>query len=153
MKCPIETQENAGLLVDYCARRLNPETTAIVERHMESCLRCQAFRDSQNAVWQALDAWEALPVSVDFDRRLYQRIDSEAHQGWWSRLMGSVRPVLLRPALPLAAAACLIVVGGFILENPNRASKDAGATAEVDQVERTLQDLEMLRQFKIADAQ
>ena len=62
-------------------------------------------------------------------------------------------PVLLRPALPLAAAACLIVAGGFILEKPDRASKDPGVTAEVDQVERTLQDLEMLRQFKIAGGQ
>ena len=31
MRCPIETQENAELLLSYSARRLDPRATAILE--------------------------------------------------------------------------------------------------------------------------
>ena len=103
MKCPIETQENAELLLSYSARRLNPESTAILEAHMELCLACQEFRDGQRALWEALDQWEARPVSADFDRRLYRRIEEQDRMGWWTRVFGSMRPMFLRPALPLAA--------------------------------------------------
>ena len=71
MRCPIESQENADLLLSYSARRLNPEATAILEAHMEICPTCREFRDGQRALWEALDQWEARPVSPDFDRRLY----------------------------------------------------------------------------------
>ena len=77
MRCPIESQENAELLLSYSARRLNPESTAILEAHMELCPACREFRDSQKALWEALDQWEARPVSPDFDRRLYRKIEEQ----------------------------------------------------------------------------
>ena len=153
MKCPIETQENAELLLSYSARRLNPESTAILEAHMELCPACQEFRDGQRALWDALDQWEARPVSLDFDRRLYRRIEEQDRMGWWSRVFGPMRHVLLRPALPLAAMACLVLVAGFILDEPRKTfAPDAEVpqvVREVEQVERTLEDLEMLRQFNL----
>ena len=166
MKCPIETQENAELLLAYCARKLDPETQIILERHLAVCPACRDFQTSQQAVWEALDAWEATPVSPDFDRRLYQRIEQEAaHASWWSRLVQPFRPMfdgslmgrsMMGRSVPLAAAACLLVVAGIILQQPNSVSPipedptvDRAEVVQVDQVERALDDMEMLRQFKL----
>src|SRR6267154_2263607 len=120
MKCPIETQENAELLLSYSARRLNSESTAILDAHMEICPACREFRDGQRALWEALDQWEARPVSPDFDRRLYRRIEEQEQLGWWARLFGPLRPVFLRPALPLAATACLVLAAGYITIDSGR---------------------------------
>ncbi len=155
MKCPIQT-DNAELLLAYCTRTLDGETAAILERHIDGCTQCLHFRDGQRAVWSALDHWEAMPASPDFDRRLYRRIEAEGQPGWWSRLFRQGGPVLLRPAFPLAAV-CLLLVAGFLLEYPNLTNSPAGdasrasavETLEADQVETTLDDVEMLRQFNL----
>jgi hypothetical protein len=157
MNCPLETRENAQLLLDYCTRKLEPESVAVLERHIAICDACREFARGQRAVWQALDAWEAAPVSLDFDRRLYHRI--EAHVPWWSLLLRPFRPpfnsVTLRRSLHAAAMACLLVVAGIVLERPGISPvpppKDV-AQAQVDsvqpeQVERTLDAMEMLNEF------
>jgi len=152
MRCPIETRENAELLISYSARRLDPESTAVLEAHMELCPACREFRDSQRALWEALDQWEARPISPDFNRRLYRKIEEQERLGWWARIFGSARPMLLRPALPWAATACLVLVAGFIIDNPARIvapGAESPQVREVEQVERTLEDLEMLRQFNL----
>jgi hypothetical protein len=152
MRCPIETQENAEILLSYSARRLNPESTVILEAHMALCPACREFRDGQRALWEALDQWEARPVSPDFDRRLYRKIEEQEQLGWWARVFGPLRPMFLRPALPLAAMACLVLVAGFIMDEPGRMLVPAAENPqvrEVEQVERTLEDLEMLRQFNL----
>jgi len=152
MKCPIESQENAELLLSYSARRLDSENTAALEAHMSNCQACREFRDSQTALWAALDQWEARPVSADFDRRLYRKIEEQQQLGWWARIFGPSRPMFLRPALPLAATACLLLVAGFIIDTPGMRPAPVAETPqvrEVEQVERTLDDLEMLRQFNL----
>jgi hypothetical protein len=152
MRCPIETQENAELLLSYSARRLSPESTSILEAHMEVCPQCREFRDSQRTLWEALDQWEARPISPDFDRRLYRKIEEQEQLGWWQRTFGAGRPMFLRPALPLAATACLVLVAGFIIDNPSRITTPVAENPqvrEVEQVERTLEDMEMLRQFNL----
>ena len=151
MRCPIETQDNAELLLSYSARRLNPESAAILEAHMEMCPQCREFRDSQRALWEALDQWEARPISADFNRRLYRKIEEQDQLGWWERIFGAGRPMFLRPALPLAATAFLVLVAGLMID-PGRIVTTAGETPqvrEVEQVERTLEDMEMLRQFNL----
>ena len=156
MRCPIETHGNAELLLDYCARKLNPELTAVLEAHMDICPSCREFRDGQRALWMALDQWEAAPVSPDFDRRLYRRIEREGRDGFWTRLFRPLQPVFFRPVAPLAATACLLLAAGFLVQTPslNLASLEDGPKAreveQVEQVERTLEDLEMLRQFNLA---
>ncbi|HTM47858.1 MAG TPA: hypothetical protein VL285_04220 [Bryobacteraceae bacterium] len=156
MNCPIETQENAEFLLSYSARRLNPESTRILEAHMEICPACREFRDGQRALWEALDQWEARPVSPDFDRRLYRRIEEQEQMGWRARVFGPLRPMFLRPALPLAAMACLVLVAGFIIDEPGKLLSPARETQpvvrELEQVERTLDDMDMLRQFNLAPA-
>jgi hypothetical protein len=152
MRCPIETKQNAELLLDYSARRVNPESAAMLKAHLETCSACREFLGAQQAVWEALDPWEPGSISPDFDRRLYRKIEEQEQFGWWERIFGSARPMFLRPALPLAATACLVLVAGFIID-PGRIAAPVAETAprarEVEQVERTLEDLEMLRQFNL----
>ena len=161
MKCPIETHENAELLLAYCARKLDPETQILLERPLAVCPACREFQRNQETVWQALDAWDAMPVSSDFDRRLYRRIEEEkAHASWWSRLVAPFRPAFALPTMsrgvPLAAAACLLVLAGVIMERPGNVvvSEESASIESIqpDQVERTLDDMEMLRQFRVNQA-
>jgi len=158
MRCPLEDRENAGkenaeLLLNYSARRLDSRTTAVLEAHMGSCPACRGFRDEQQALWMTLDQWEAHPVSLDFDRRLYRKIEEQGQLSWWSRLFGPLRPMLLQPALPLVATACLMLVGGFVSIGPGGVvapvAVDNPQVREVEQVEKALDDLDMLRQFDL----
>jgi hypothetical protein len=149
MRCLIESQESADLLLAYTARKLDPETAAVLEQHVEVCASCRQFAESQKAVWAALDAWEAMPVSADFDRRLYQRIEEQV--SWWDRLIRPFRPMLVRQGLPIAAAACLAIMAGVLVDRPAYApveSQSVQAEAvQADQVENALDDIEMLREF------
>ena len=151
MKCPIETRESAELLLAYCTRKLDAESTAILERHMEVCPACREFASGQRAVWEALDTWEAAPVTLDFDRRLYRRIDREV--SWWQLLMRPVRPALVRQGLPIAAAACVLVMAGVLLEGPASAppvAQPQSAQVEAiqpDQVDHALDAMYMLGEF------
>jgi hypothetical protein len=152
MRCPIETGESAELLLAYCARKLDADSMAILERHIGICPACREFAGGQRAVWEALDAWEASPVAAaDFDRRLYRRIEQEV--SWWDRMMRPVRPLLFRQGLPIAAAAGLVIVAGVLLERPASVPMaQAPVSAQVDivapeQAEHALQEMEMMREF------
>jgi anti-sigma factor RsiW len=165
MKCPIESHENAELLLAYCAGKLDPQTTIILDRHLAACPACRRFQQEQQTVWDALDSWQAVPVSQDFDRRLYRRIEEEqAHASWWSRLTRPFQPLsgpaFISRGVPLAAAAGLLVLAGIILVRPNEvvvvpedlASGVRMESVQPEQVERTLDDMEMLRQLKASTA-
>jgi len=151
MKCPIETRENAELLLAYCTRKLDAESTATLERHMEICPACREFASGQRAVWEALDAWEAAPVTLDFDRRLYRRIDRKV--SWWNLLVRPFRPALVRQGLPIVAATCLVVMAGWLLERPASLPPVAQPqsaqveTLQPDQVEHALDAMHMLGEF------
>ena len=151
MRCPIETRENAGILLAYCSRKLDPESTAILEDHIRICPACREFANGQQAIWKALDSWEAAPVSADFDRRLYHRIEKEV--SWWDLLTRPLRPLLFRQGLPIAAAACLVIVAGVLLERPEVVPPESvPVSAQVDvvapeQAEHALQEMEIMRDF------
>ena len=151
MKCPIDTRENAELLLAYCTRKLDAESTAILERHMEICPACREFAGGQRAIWEALDTWEAAPVTADFDRRLYRRIDREV--SWWDLLVRPLAPAVLRRGLPIAAAASLLVMAGVLLQRPAGAPPTAQPqsaqleTLQPDQVEPALDAMHMLGEF------
>ena len=153
MNCPIQNEETAELLLAYTARRLDPARIAVLEDHMNACPECAEFRAGQELVWQALDAWEAPPVTPDFNRRLYQRIEAEAAEPWYKRLFKT--PLAMwKPAIPLAAA-CALVVGAFMLDHqvgttyqPNSSPGfRVSNVAEAEQVENALDDLQLLRQL------
>ena len=141
MRCPIQSPENAELLLAWCARRLDPETCALLDRHIEQCPECRAFAEQQKAVWEALDAWEALPVSEDFDARLFQKI------GPALRTSRVVIPGWLRFRAPLAAASLLLAA--VLLLRPLDPFIPTGdeplGLPEVENAEMALEDIEMLR--------
>lgn len=150
MNCPLDIPENAQVLLDYCTRKLDAGRTAALERHMEICPACREFAAGQRATWEALDRWEAAPVSQDFDRRLYRRIEREV--SWWDLMVRPFRPLLLRRGLPIAAAACLLVMAGVLIERPAGSPAPAPDMAQVEsvqpeQVEQTLDAMEMLSEF------
>jgi anti-sigma factor RsiW len=152
MRCPIENHESADLLLAYTARTLSAETTAALDRHIAACPACREFAAGQKAVWEALDAWEAVPVSADFDRRLYQRIEREV--SWWDLLVRPFRPITLVRGLPIAAAAGILIMAGIMLQRPAEMTPaesgvqlEAMQTVQPEQVEHALADMELLGEF------
>ena len=159
MNCLLETREESQLLLDYCANALPAAQAVGVKTHIESCPRCQEFTVSQQSLSEVLDLWQAPPVSQDFNRRLYQRIDADAARpSWWSALVPHVllrpfHPVWLRQGLPVAAAACLLVTAGVLLERPVTSpvplAKDMAQVESVqpEQVEQALDTMDLLSEF------
>lgn len=151
MTCPLETQ-NAELLLAYSANKLDAETALLVERHLAICPACREFVANQRAVLAALQTWEVPPVSPDFDRRLYQRIEKEV--SWWDLLIRPFRPMLVRQGLPVAVAACVVVMAGALLQQRPDAVQPVPLTesaqleaVQPDQVEHALEDMQMLSDF------
>ena len=147
MTCPIERRNSVELL-EFCACRLPAERAAWLEQHLSACSVCRDFVAQQRAVWQALDRWEAPAISADFNRRLYQRI--AAQTGWRDRWLAPLRGLLVRQGLPIAAAACLIVVAGLISERPSPVARPQAATVDnlqPEQVDHVFDDIQMLSDF------
>lgn len=150
MHCPVRSG-NPEILLDYCARTLRPELVVVLEEHMRTCAECGSFAEGQQQIWSALDAWSPEPVSLDFDSQLYSRIEARSQQSLWSRLRGDW--FTWKPALPLAAVcgtALLAVILGYppeTTQSPQPAQPTRVESLEPEQVERTLEDIEMLRQL------
>jgi anti-sigma factor RsiW len=147
MLCPIQDKENAEILLDYCDRKLGPELMARLDRHVAECPECARVLSAQRAVWEALDAWTPEPVSPDFNRRLYARIENQP-AGFWSRM---AQRFPIRPAIPMAAAAT-VVLAAFLIQVPQPAGSThpvAGDPIDAEQVETALEDMEMLRQLGV----
>jgi hypothetical protein len=142
---------HSALLLDYTAGRLDSPARsadkARLERHMEECPACAAFRIEQTAVWEALDLWEPSPISLDFNRRLWQRIENNAARPWYSNLAESLRFANWKPMVPLTAAILVIAVG-FVLDHRSAGQPVPGMTVrEADQVEQALDDIDLLHQL------
>jgi len=154
MNCALETRDRAELLVAYSFRKLDAARAALVEEHLAGCEACREVVRGQRAAWDALDLWEAEPVSADFNRRLYQRI--EAQVTWRDRLLAPLRPLGFHRGLPLAAAACLVLVAGAMLDHtaapPPKSASGVSRVAVVeslrpDQVVEALDEMQELSRF------
>jgi anti-sigma factor RsiW len=147
----MECGEDADLLLEFAAGRLDAGTRVRCESHMEVCPACREFVRSRRIVWQSLDAWEAPPISADFDRRLYASIEREV--AWWARALLPLRAVLVRRWLPIAAAAGFILIAGIAVDRSTTVRKaPEKATVQLeslrpDQADNALQDLEMLQEI------
>jgi anti-sigma factor RsiW len=155
-ECPlISGEENADILLDYCNRKLDPALAELFEQHMENCPACRAFAESQTAVWNALDAFEAMPVSPDFDRRLFDRIEREEQASIWTRMRTWITGPVWRPAIPVAA---LLVLAAGIWMRPAATAPEVleptkMATAlDPEQIDIAVEDMEMLRQLGVVEA-
>ncbi len=145
MSCPLQGAEGAELLLSYCARRLDAETRAWLERHMQLCPECRVLAEQQQAVWEALDYWDALPVSEDFAVRLREQV-RRAPRRRWQLALGLWRNL----RVPLAAASLLL--GALLLwrvPNPPHVAPQPPAQVEVETVEAALEDIEMLRTLEL----
>ena len=156
MQCPIKTKTNAEVLLGYSSRRLTPDVAATFQNHMESCADCRAFSLAQQSTWDALDAWEPMPIPADFNRKLYARIDEYEKTGWWTKFWHrSIGPSgSFGPAMPVIATACLTLVLVAMLYLP--LSKQAVDKTppqmkiegtDLEQIETTLEDIEMFKQL------
>jgi anti-sigma factor RsiW len=150
MTCPTKTN-NAEILVDYCAGTLDPARVDEFVQHFQTCDGCRRAVEAQREVWGVLDGWTPPQVSPDFDARLYARIAREGAAPQWKRwLRGVLHPAgphpFWKPAVGLAAA-CAVLAVGFLVRTPNPVdtSKQIRAdNVDIEQVEQTLADLDML---------
>jgi anti-sigma factor RsiW len=151
MKCPSEDRENAELLLAHASRRLDAERAAVLEQHLAQCPACREYAAAQFAVWDALDAWTAPEVSAGFDRRLYRRIEQEV--SWWDLMIRPLRPFFAFRLAPVAAAVCLLIVAGVLLQRPEGApviSTPESAQVEplpADQAASALQEMQIMQDF------
>jgi len=144
MACTLENREE--MLIDYVDGSLPADRLAQMMSHMKGCAECRVAADAQLRVWTALEEWTPAPVSADFNRTLYQKIDVEQSKGWWQRLAW--------PPLGLAAA-CMVLVVAMLFRVPggpvNEPEKKADVTIDVNQVDRTLEDIEMFKQLGVGN--
>jgi anti-sigma factor RsiW len=152
MNCPTQNREGAEILLAYTAGKLDGSRSAVLEEHLKLCAACREFTAGQASVWKALDAWEAAPVSPDFDRRLYARIEKEV--SLWDLILRPFRSLFVRQGLPVAAAAAVVLMAGFLLDRPANlspvpASQTSANVESVapDQAEQTLREMEMMREL------
>jgi hypothetical protein len=149
MRCPIETGEGPELLLAFSSRRLDPDRTAALEGHIAECGPCAEFVLAQRGVSDALDSWEPPPVSSDFDRRLYRRIDQQVP--WWDFLVRPFRPLSGARWAPVAAAAGLMIAVGLWVGHPEQTPAPP-RTAQVEalppeQAADALQEMQVMQEF------
>ena len=141
MRCPIENGEGELLLESV--------RSASLDDHIRGCSVCGEFVAAQAATERALELWDAPPVSIDFDRRLYSRIAQEVP--WWAFLLRPFRPAFAMRIVPIAASAALLIAAGLWIDRPGSMPPPPEA-AEVqplppDQAEHALQDMETMQEF------
>jgi hypothetical protein len=160
VRCPIESQENLELLLDFGAERQTSSKSGAFEQHLKTCATCREALAGQQAVRSELDMWEAPMVSPSFNRQLYERLAQEA--GWRERIADAMwrplRVLLVWRGVPVAVAACLLVTAGIVFQQPGAVRQQLPAagpgprpaqvdTVKPEQVVHALDDLEMLGNF------
>jgi anti-sigma factor RsiW len=153
MNCPTKRNEDAEILLDYCAQKLSPPQTEEFEIHLKQCAKCSRLVAAQKEVWGALEAWTPVAVSVNFDARLYARIAQEQAAPTWRMWLGRILhpPVpyaLWKSAVPLAAA-CVVLAAGLFIRMPDANNNVAqpqlrSDKVDIEQVEQTLEDFDIL---------
>lgn len=146
MQCPSQNGKDIEVVLAHLSGRLSPDEAEAFRSHAESCAACQDAMLAQQVVSDAMDGWEPEPISANFDQQLFGRIEQEESKKWWSRLFRPLWPMRLRPAVA-AAAVALVIAAVVLLRVPGNVSTPPVAAVEpvdIEQIEQTLQDLEML---------
>jgi hypothetical protein len=142
-------------LVDFVAGKLDPASAVSLQRHAADCALCQEFLAAQAAVWAALEADAAPEVSATFDAELYRKIAAVDTESWWKRawrrIADPVTHSFARPAAALSVAmTVMLAVVLMRTPQPELPAPAAGQNAvllnaDLDAIEETLNDLEMLQ--------
>lgn len=149
--CPLKPSQGMEELVDYAAGRLEAESRRRLEAHLAVCAPCRWVVSAQKGVWDALGAWEVPEASPGFDAAVLRRIAMEKESVRGRRWLGWVGRHW-KAAAAVGVAAIVLVVGvWFRLAGvaPSPAGTEQvhapAAQAEAAELERDLEDLEMLR--------
>jgi anti-sigma factor RsiW len=141
--------DSAEVLFAYVDGTLESGQAAALESHTAGCVACRTLVEGQRAVWSVLDQWEAPEVSPEFNRKLHAAVAAgEGHGGWIERVSSWI--VGLSPGnLMVPAGALALVVAAVMLTQMPRGTgqvveQKAGIEGEVKQMERTLDDLDVL---------
>lgn len=154
MSCLVIRDHQSDLL-EYCRGSFETERRLDIAKHAASCSECQTFIAQQQQVNALLDEWTLDPVSPEFDLALQAKLAQATSEGFGERLRRWLTP-LWRPAIPVGAAAALAAVLITVQYPVPHAPSTAGETVDasridVNQVEQTLDDLDMLRQMAPSD--
>ncbi len=153
MDCLMHTKEGAEILMDYCARKLEPDRVAEIDGHLANCSECQNIVNAQRELWETLDRWTVPDVSSDFDAKLFARIAEEdaapAWRQWIRRIFQPAAPVAIWKPVVSLAAACAVLTVALVVHTPERASDVAvkqvrAESVDIEQVAKALDDLEIL---------
>ena len=119
--------------------------------YLESDPQLRALYERQQAVWESLDEWESVEPSLDFDRRLFEKIEPGApRRPWYLAIFPS-----FRPSFAVGLAALLIAAGTVLRHHPGSDSGGVEGTGlvavedteYVDDLHAALDDIEMLVEF------
>lgn len=156
MICLSKNERDTAILLEYCAGTLDVERAGALEKHARECGECRALIAAQMHVWNALGELAAPEVSPDFDARLYTRIAHEESEPAWRTWLRSLRILSWKPVLAGVAAAAVLAVGlslympmlgihvSHLPKSPDASRQIRSESVDVEQVEVTLEDLDML---------
>jgi anti-sigma factor RsiW len=153
VECPRESHNGAELWIGYVAGTLSPDVELALRAHLDACASCRETVEAQRAVWAALDSWTPVQVSPGFNDAVYQRLAAEEQVRWWSRMFHARWS--WRPAMPLAAVGAALIVA-LLLRSPSAKPPSVAppvSTPQIEQVERALEDMDMLKQLGVAAPQ
>ena len=142
-----------AIIEQIIAQSGRPSLSPEVESHLWVCPDCSKVYLEQQAMWRAMDAWEAPEISTGFDRRLFARIGKASPWAPLDWMLRVLRP--LQPAFPAALAgvmliAALVVQGGRELPEPeSTVAVQTVDREDLRQIETALDDIEMLSDFEI----
>jgi anti-sigma-K factor RskA len=152
MECSLKLGMRAELIIGYTARTLDADARAGFARHLETCAECRQGVADQQAVWSALEEWQPVSVSPGFDAKLFERIAQEDSASPWRRMF---RDWGWRPAVPVAAALA-VLIGTFLLKDPDSAAipapavSQSQASVQIEQkLELALDDMDLLKQIGV----
>jgi hypothetical protein len=162
MICLRNHERGADLLVGYLEGSLPEAERVEVDQHASQCTECHGLLSVQTT----LDEYEVPEVSLDFDARLYAKIAADSEQSWWSRWMPRLTfaPIMGGSAVLAMTVAVFMMVHGsssqpgqpVTVGGPVAAQVDAQPAAsdgdlkqasvdrEIEQLERDLEDVELL---------
>ena len=147
--------ENA--LASYVAGRLPAAERARLASHVADCAVCRNRLSRQAQLWAALDQWSPPAVTASFDRRLWRRLaQQQPAPGWEAVCRAAATKMALsrwRSVAVLTIAGALAIalwVHGWVRHpapglEPTPAETSGIDVADIESIERALEDLELLR--------
>lgn len=145
---------NCQAVVEWIiAQSGRPSLSPDVESHLWVCPTCSQAYLEQQALWRAMDGWEAPEVSAGFDRRLFTQIGKASFWAPLDWLLHLLRP--LQPAFPAALAGVMLLAAVVVQQGHDLPAAEPAITVQaldredVRQIETTLDDIRMLNELEL----